>query len=140
VQPVLSSWWRAAEAVARLIAWPRTDVASIDAATAEVFGRSTLLTAASAVIAMLERGWRSSRTRVLALRLRDAVPAGVASRRRFAATVVMVAALTVLALQSVKPGPREPLAWFLPAMIIIAAALVMAAEALRRGDPRDDRQ
>ena len=130
--PILTGWWRAAEAAARLVAWPRTDVARADAATADVLGRSALVIAASAVLAVFERAWRQSRARAIVLRLGEIIPATVILRTRFAAVGVAVAGLTVLALQAIKPGPREPLAWLLPAMTIAAALLVAGAGVVRR--------
>ena len=134
---IFTGWWRVAEAAASLIAWPRTDVARADAAAADVMSRSALVIAASAVIAVFERAWRNSIARLVVLRLQDIIPVSGALRTRVAVIVVIVAGVTVLALQVVKPGPREPLAWLLPTMSIAAAALVAVAGALRQGDARE---
>ena len=139
VPPILTGWWRAAEAVARLIAWPRTDVPAADAAAAAVFGRSGLVKAGSVVLTVFERAWRGSIARAIVLRIAGDLPATVVLRTRFAAVSAMVAGLTVLALQAVRPGPWEPLAWLLPVMTIAAALLVAAAGAVRRGASGDGR-
>jgi len=137
VPSILTGWWRAAEAAASLVAWPRTDVSRADTAAAGVIGRSALVIAASSVISVFERAWSGSTTRTLVLRLGDIVPATVMLRTRFAAVIVMVAGVTALALEAARPGPREPLAWLLPAMTVAAAAFVALAGALRRGDARE---
>jgi hypothetical protein len=135
VPPILTGWWRAAQAAARLIAWPRTDVARADAATADVLGRSVIVIAASRVLELIDRAWLRSMTRALILRLAGIVPGSFVLRTRFASVTVIVAGLTTLVLQALKPGPREPLAWLLPAMTVAAAAFVAASGALRRRDP-----
>jgi hypothetical protein len=137
VPSILTGWWRAAEAAASLVASPRTDVSRADAAAAGVIGRSALVIAASSVISVFERAWSGSTARTLVVRLGDIVPATVMLRTRFAAVIVMVAGVTALALEAVRPGPREPLAWLLPAMTVAAAAFVALAGALGHGDARE---
>jgi hypothetical protein len=138
--PILTGWWRAAEAAARLICWPRTDVAAMDAAAGAVFARSAVVRGADTVLGWCERAWTTSTARAMVIRLNDAIPKNVVLRRRFFAIVVIIAGLTVLALQSVKPGPREPLAWFLPAMTIAAAVLIVVAAALRHDEAGESRE
>jgi hypothetical protein len=133
--PILTGWWRAAEATARLIAWPRTDVARADAAAAEVLGRSAIVIAAWRVLALIDRAWLGSTTRALVRRVARLVPEPIVLRTRLASVTVIVAGVTVLALQALKPGPREPLAWLLPTMTVAAAAFVAVSGALRRRDP-----
>jgi hypothetical protein len=132
--PMLTGWWRAAEAAARLIAWPRTDVARADAAAAGVLGRSAMVMAAWRVLALIDRAWLHSTTRALVLRVAGRVPGPIVLRTRLAAVTVIVAGVTVLALQALKPGPRESLAWLLPTMTSAAAAFVAVSGALRRRD------
>ncbi|MCU1385432.1 MAG: hypothetical protein JWL71_4129 [Acidobacteria bacterium] len=134
---ILTGWWRAAEAVARLISSPRTNVARADAAAAGVFGRSALVVAASRALTALTGAWHASVTRRIVVRAGDAIPNTAVLRTRFAAVAVVVASLTVLALQALKPGPREPLAWLLPAMAIASALLVAVAGAARGVAPRE---
>jgi hypothetical protein len=136
----MTGWWRTAEEAARRIAWPRTDVARADAAAADVLGGSALVVAAAAVLTTFERAWTGSMARAIVVRLGDTIPVTATLRVRFAATVVIVAGLTVLALQVARSGPREPLAWLVPTMTIAAAVLVAATGAGRRQESGDGRR
>ncbi len=121
----LFGWWRVGEAAVRCLTEPRIDVVASDRQVDELCRGSALFAAGRATSDAFNRAWTDSRVRALAASIGpELVPTQKSASVRVAGLMAVVASITALALQTLKPVPPGPLSWIVPALGAAAGAIV----------------
>jgi hypothetical protein len=126
----LFGWWLLAEDTLGVLSAPRPDIQRSDREVDQLFRESWLFTAARGMAAKAGQAWADSRA-IAAIRTlgADLLPPEPAARVRVVGVLALVASVTGLGVQALKPIPLGPRTWIVPALTAAAGVLVALAAA-----------
>jgi len=123
-------WWRFTRSALEGLTRPRADVDACDRDVERLAHDSRLGAALHRASRTIDSAWDSSLLRrELAAIAADLSPSA-AIGWRMSGWIAVVAGVTILALDAIKPVPIGPLSWLLPSAIAVAGAVTMMLAAL----------
>ena len=127
---IFTGWWRFAIRALTALTSPRADIAACDRAVEELARDSVIGGAVHHASLVIRRAWEASRFRAVASSfVAPLVPESSAATWRVAGWMTAVAGATALVLNRLSPVPIGPLNWVVPAALVAAGLLLMAAAA-----------
>ena len=120
---IFTGWWHFAVRALTALTTPRADIDACDRAVEQLARNSLVGAAVHHASVVTRRAWTDSRFRALASPVCAAVTA------RMLGWIVTVAGATALGINGLAPIPLGPMNWVVPATLVAAGLLLMAAAA-----------
>jgi len=118
-------WWFFTRSAIEALTEP-ADIAACDHEVGRLARDSAIGKAAHRIRQLARAGWAASYARAVAIAIaRDLTPAPPAAAWRVRGWIGVVAGVTILLLDRIKPVPIGPLAWLMPSAITAAGVLTM---------------
>ena len=127
---IFTGWWRFAVRALTELTTPGADIDACDGAIEALARDSVIGGAAHRASVVIRRAWEASRCRaVVSSLVAPLLPESSTATWRAAGWMVAVAGATALVLNRLTPIPIGPLNWVVPAALVAAGLLLMAAAA-----------
>jgi hypothetical protein len=119
-------WWALTRRAVQTLTSPPADVARCDREVEQLARASWLGSLGRRSAEVIGDSWRHSKSGVAASALVDVLkPAAAAAAVRVAGWTAIVASMTTLALNTMRPASSGPFTWVVPAIVGVAGVLAM---------------